>query len=84
MISQHVAKDLHFFLGGWIWGDFFFPLQHLAFGFPAAAAILVELTKSAIKCGFPDVWIKDISLWLSNLIIKSYDLQIFWIKSVKF
>lgn len=84
MISQCVAKDFHFFLGGWVLRDFFFPLQHLPFGFPVAAAIPVELTKSCIKCGFPDVWIKDISLWLSNLTIKIDDLQIFWIKSVKF
>lgn len=38
--------------------------------------------KSCIKGGFPDVWITNLSLWLSNLIIKILDPQIFWNKHV--
>lgn len=36
----------------------------------------MELTTTCIKCVLPDVWIKDTTLWLSNLIIKINDAQI--------
>lgn len=67
-----------------VWVDFFFfaSIALTLLVFQQLQLFRGNWLKSCIKGGFPDVWITNLSLWLSNLIIKILDPQIFWNKHV--